>query len=153
MVIVDTSAWIEFFRRKGDPSVKLAVKGLLDAFEATLCGPVEMEFLGGARPEEKNLIQSWFNVVPYARNDQTIWRKAADLYSRMSTKGYKVPWNDALIACIEACLDCADCPVDDATKANLRFLIAIRHEIEHQMTRRIDHAISAKLHACDSGKP
>lgn len=49
---------------------------------------------------------------------------------------------------LEACLACADCPIDDATKANLRFLIAIRHEIEHQMTRRIDNTISAKLQAC-----
>jgi hypothetical protein len=36
MVIVDTSAWIEFFRRDGDPHVKLAVKGLLDAYECAL---------------------------------------------------------------------------------------------------------------------
>ena len=100
MVLVDTSAWVEFFRHQGDPTVKLAVKGQLDAFEATLCGPVEMEFLGGARKDEKDLIQSWFNVVPYARNDQKIWRKAAALYSQMIANGFKVPWNDALIACI-----------------------------------------------------
>jgi uncharacterized protein YlaN (UPF0358 family) len=39
-------------------------------------------------------------------------------------------------------------PARRATKANLKFLIAIRHEIEHQMTRQIDQAISAKLQAC-----
>jgi len=48
MVIIDTSAWVDFFRRDGDLTTKLAVKGLLDAFEGALCGPVEMEFLGGA---------------------------------------------------------------------------------------------------------
>jgi hypothetical protein len=46
------------------------------------------------------------------------------------------------------CLEQAACPLDEPTKANLRFLIEIRHEIEHQMTRRIDDAISAKLQAC-----
>lgn len=121
MVLVDTSAWVEFFRHKGDPSVKLAVKGLLDAFEATLCGPVEMEFLGGARPEEKDLIQSWFNVVPYVRNDQTIWRKAAGLYSRMNSEGYKVPWNDALIACITLEKSCRVYSVDKHFEAMSRF--------------------------------
>jgi uncharacterized protein YlaN (UPF0358 family) len=49
---------------------------------------------------------------------------------------------------LEACLDGAKCPLDAPTKANLKFLIAIRHEIEHQMTRQIDQAISAKLQAC-----
>jgi hypothetical protein len=46
------------------------------------------------------------------------------------------------------CLESAKCPLDVATKANLMFLIEIRHEIEHQMTRRIDDFISAKLQAC-----
>ncbi len=49
---------------------------------------------------------------------------------------------------LETCLDHAACPLDEPTIANLKFLIAIRHEIEHQMTRRIDDAISAKLQAC-----
>lgn len=49
---------------------------------------------------------------------------------------------------LEHCLGDPACPLDDATKANLRFLIEIRHEIEHQMTRRIDDMISAKLQAC-----
>lgn len=49
---------------------------------------------------------------------------------------------------LEHCLGDAACPLDEATKANLKFLIEIRHEIEHQMTRRIDDLISAKLQAC-----
>jgi len=49
---------------------------------------------------------------------------------------------------LETCLRAAECPVDDVVKANLRFLIAIRHEVEHQMTRRIDEALSAKVQAC-----
>lgn len=40
------------------------------------------------------------------------------------------------------------CPLDFDTKANLKFLIGIRHEIEHQMTNRIDEYLSAKLQAC-----
>jgi hypothetical protein len=49
---------------------------------------------------------------------------------------------------LDTCLDQQQCTLDEPTKANLRFLISIRHEIEHQMTRRIDDAISAKLMAC-----
>lgn len=49
---------------------------------------------------------------------------------------------------LEACLDSDKCPLDQATRSNLKFIIEIRHEIEHQMTQRIDSSISAKLQAC-----
>jgi len=100
MVIIDTSAWVEFFRRNGDLRVKLAVKGLLDAFEGALCGPVEMEFLGGARPEEMETIRGWFGLIPYVRNNQEIWRVAAGNYATLKAAGLTIPWNDILIASI-----------------------------------------------------
>lgn len=49
---------------------------------------------------------------------------------------------------LERCLNDDRCPLDDDTKNNLRFLIGIRHEIEHQMTSQIDEYLSAKLQAC-----
>lgn len=49
---------------------------------------------------------------------------------------------------LEECLRHPGCPLDEPTKTNLGFLITIRHEIEHQLTNRIDDAISAKLQAC-----
>jgi hypothetical protein len=98
MVIVDTSAWIEFFRRDGDPHVKLAVKGLLDAYECALCGPVEMEFLGGTGENEMKRIQVWFNIIPYVKSDPKIWRLAAANHARLRAARFTVPWNDILIA-------------------------------------------------------
>lgn len=49
---------------------------------------------------------------------------------------------------LERCLDCSDCPIDKVTKDNLKFLIGLRHEIEHQMTTRIDDYLSARFQAC-----
>lgn len=49
---------------------------------------------------------------------------------------------------LEHCLNEKSCPLDEDTQANLRFLIGIRHEIEHQMTSKIDEYLSAKLQAC-----
>lgn len=49
---------------------------------------------------------------------------------------------------LSKCLQDDNCPLDFETKENLKFLIGIRHEIEHQMTNKIDNAISAKLQAC-----
>ena len=48
---------------------------------------------------------------------------------------------------LETCLNDKRCPLDKETIANLKFLIGIRHEIEHQMTNRIDEYLSAKLQA------
>lgn len=49
---------------------------------------------------------------------------------------------------LERCLDDKECPLNESTKQNLKFLIGLRHEIEHQMTKRIDSSVSAKLQAC-----
>jgi hypothetical protein len=49
---------------------------------------------------------------------------------------------------LETCLRDLKCPLDADTKNNLLFLLTIRHEIEHQMTTRIDDKLSAKFQAC-----
>ncbi len=49
---------------------------------------------------------------------------------------------------LDRCLNDTKSPVDKDTTNNLRFLIGIRHEIEHQMTSRIDASLSAKFQAC-----
>ena len=46
------------------------------------------------------------------------------------------------------CLATGACPLDRGTINNLKFLLQIRHEIEHRSTNRIDDALSAKLQAC-----
>lgn len=46
------------------------------------------------------------------------------------------------------CLKHVKCPISSGAVKNLEFLLAIRHEIEHRMTHRIDDAVSAKLQAC-----
>jgi hypothetical protein len=48
---------------------------------------------------------------------------------------------------LERCLNEKSCPLELPVIDNLRFLIGIRHEIEHQMTSRIDDFISAKFQA------
>jgi hypothetical protein len=49
---------------------------------------------------------------------------------------------------LERCLDDDSCPIAAVPKANLKFLIGLRHEIEHQMTTRIDDYLSARFQAC-----
>jgi Domain of unknown function (DUF3644) len=56
--------------------------------------------------------------------------------------GAKKYWN------LERCLNESKSPIDKHTTNNLRFLIGLRHEIEHQMTSRIDDLLSARFQAC-----
>lgn len=41
-----------------------------------------------------------------------------------------------------------ECPIDKNTANNLKFLIGLRHEIEHQMTRSLDNFLSGRYQAC-----
>ena len=52
MILVDTSAWIEFLRLAGDIEIKGAVKDLVMEGSAAFTCPVMFELLLGARPEE-----------------------------------------------------------------------------------------------------
>lgn len=49
---------------------------------------------------------------------------------------------------LERCLDCDSSPIEHIVASNLRFLIGLRHEIEHQMTNKIDTYLNARFQAC-----
>ena len=49
---------------------------------------------------------------------------------------------------LERCLDDGQCPLPKEVNLNLKFLIGLRNEIEHQMTTRIDDLLSARFQAC-----
>jgi len=49
---------------------------------------------------------------------------------------------------LERCLNCDKSPIDKDTANNLRFLIGLRHEIEHQGTKDLDLHLSARYQAC-----
>lgn len=49
---------------------------------------------------------------------------------------------------LERCLNDDKSPIDKDTANNLRFLIGLRHEIEHQMTRSLDAYLSGRYQAC-----
>lgn len=100
MVLVDSSAWIEGLRRTGDIAVKLALEGLLEAYEAQWCSPIRLEVLGGARKEERQRLGRQFAVVPYRPTCEDDWERAVSLAWRLRDGGLTVPWLDVLIAAI-----------------------------------------------------
>jgi len=100
MVLVDSSAWIEALRRHGRLEVKLAIEGLLEAYEAQWCTPVRLEVLGGARAAERLPLSRYFSVVPYRRVTDDDWERAIPLAWQLRDQGLTVRWLDVLLAAI-----------------------------------------------------
>lgn len=76
--------------------------------------------------------------IEYRYHDLVNIRKR---YHRTKRGAYKY-WE------LERCLNDNKCPIDKVTSSNLRFLIGLRHEIEHQMTTKIDDYLSARFQSC-----
>ena len=98
MVLVDSSVWIELFRRDGDLLTKIAMESLLEEGQATYCGIVKLEVLGGAQGKERVVIANLFSLIPYLSQKELVWEKAVNLQWASKAKGLSVPWSDALIA-------------------------------------------------------
>jgi predicted nucleic acid-binding protein len=100
MRLVDTSAWIEFLRRKGDPKVKQIVARWLRVDQAAYTCPIRFELLSGVRPEEEADLEQAFRFsqhIPFAPED---WCAAALLERQLRTKGLTVPRNDLFVATV-----------------------------------------------------
>ena len=107
-VLVDTSAWICFFSRKGFESLKETVALLLDENRAAIAGPILVELIQGCRTEkEKGQLKEVFEGTLWHTVTDEIWRHAADLGFSLRRKGVPVPAMDSLIAAIAIYCDCA----------------------------------------------
>jgi hypothetical protein len=104
--------WIEALRRDGRLDVKLALENLLEEYEASWCGPVKLEVLGGARAQDRQKLEVQFNCIPYYPMKDEAWDSAKSLAWRLRDKGCTVPWNDILIAALSVKADCRIYAVD-----------------------------------------
>jgi len=98
MTLIDTSAWIEFFRKSGSRETKTRVATMIELGEAAYCGPVEFELLTGARASERKAVESalaFSNSLDFPR---ACWRLAADIEYSVRRKGVTVPRDDIFVA-------------------------------------------------------
>jgi predicted nucleic acid-binding protein len=95
-VLVDTSAWIAFFR--GDEPVATMVERTLAAGVAHICGVVELELRQGLRPEERETVLSLLSACPRIPTEEADWAGAGDLLAALRRKGVTVPSTDGLLA-------------------------------------------------------
>ncbi|HEU4429134.1 MAG TPA: PIN domain-containing protein [Myxococcota bacterium] len=97
MILVDTSAWIDFFR--GTEPMAEVIDRLLDTDEVALCGPVVVEIRRGIRSRAERarvlrLLEGCHLLAQPAR----LWEEAGELGAFMGRRGANVKSLDLLIA-------------------------------------------------------
>lgn len=97
MTLIDTSAWIEFLRRKGKPDTKNRVAAFLDLGEAAYCGPIEFELLSGARDGELADLQAALRFSEPLPFPTGCWQRAARIERDLRAKGVTIPRDDVFV--------------------------------------------------------
>ena len=100
MILVDTSAWVEFLRDTGSPVCNLVDELLVG--EIAVCDVVRMEILAGARDESHlRTLRRLLARATVIRTQNTDYDDAAALYRRCRRQGETVrKLIDCLIAAV-----------------------------------------------------
>jgi predicted nucleic acid-binding protein len=97
MILVDTSAWVAFFRDRGRLAERVAIA--VNDGDAVLCGPVLTELVRGLRPPERKRVLPLFEALETLDAPPDLWLAAGALGFQLARKGTTAKSLDLLIAC------------------------------------------------------
>ena len=113
MILIDTSVWVDFLRRKGSEAVKDRVSALLSSREACYTCPVSFELELGARSHaELRAIEVVLGVCPLISLERRHWVAASGLGRSLRAAGAAVPHGDLLVAAVALEEPCAVLTMD-----------------------------------------
>lgn len=96
-VLVDTSAWIEFFRKK-EPCFG-AVSGLMDEGRICCSGLILAELIQGAKSNrELEVLRDFRHVFEFLDESVDLWQAAGELSHSLKRKGKSVGLSDCYLA-------------------------------------------------------
>lgn len=97
MILVDTSAWLEFFRGR-DP-LAAVVDGAIEADQIAICGPVVTELRRGLRSGvERRRVLPLLAACHALADPARLWEQAGDLGLFLARRGVTSKSFDLLIA-------------------------------------------------------
>lgn len=100
-VLVDTSVWIDFFRRSANSPWRTRLVELLERSAVVVVDPIFAELLYGARSErERIVIRQLSESVRRPNLDLDIWRAAGALGNQYRAQGVTLALVDCLIAAV-----------------------------------------------------
>ncbi|MBN2573249.1 MAG: PIN domain-containing protein [Deltaproteobacteria bacterium] len=98
MIVVDTSAWIDFFRGRSPLAEKLSL--LLERDEVALPVPVRIEILSGAKRTERARLQRVLSALPVLYPTEASWRRMEDWVVAGATAGQRFGVGDLMVAAL-----------------------------------------------------
>jgi predicted nucleic acid-binding protein len=97
LILVDTSAWVEFFRGRSPMAQTVADK--LETDEVALCGPVVTELRRGLRsPGERAKVLPLLAGCHFLEQPANLWEEAGELGFYLARRGFSAKSMDLLIA-------------------------------------------------------
>jgi predicted nucleic acid-binding protein len=96
-VLIDTSAWIETTRPRGDARIRSQVSDLLRSGNAAWCEMVRLELWNGAHAREMPILESLGKALILLEITDEVWDKASSLAQKVRHGGKNVPAADLLI--------------------------------------------------------
>ncbi|WP_027878175.1 PIN domain-containing protein [Meiothermus cerbereus] len=98
-ILVDTSAWIEFYHPKGARQVKQALGNALEVHEIAVLAPIAVELLSGAKSEKDyGLLAADLQALLWLPLGSEEAGVAGQLAYDLARSGQRVPTVDLLIA-------------------------------------------------------
>jgi predicted nucleic acid-binding protein len=99
MTLVDTSSWIQYLRRDGEPEMKEKVRGLLLDGAAVLCPVVVAElWLGAGSKKDQDDLRDLSAVLRSLQMTDEAWECSFRLARVCRANGTPVPSSDLMIA-------------------------------------------------------
>lgn len=99
-ILIDTSAWIDFFRNQTGP-IGDTVAALIEQDQAVITGPILTELLQGLKnKQETATLNELLSIIPFAEVTRNDWERTGNLLRKLRQQGITLPLTDALIAIV-----------------------------------------------------
>lgn len=99
MILIDSSAWIEYYRPKGREDFKRLILAAISRDEAAINGIIEVEVLSFTRTQkEYRELASDFSSFHYLPLEKAVFARAAQMGFALRGKGATIPAVDLTIA-------------------------------------------------------
>jgi predicted nucleic acid-binding protein len=95
-VLIDTSAWVEYF--KGHSKTADTVTSLIETGRACICGVIYYELLQGARDDkEARYLPNALSALTYFETTVDTWVHAGRIAAGLRGRGVTLPMSDILV--------------------------------------------------------
>ena len=99
-ILVDTSAWIEFFRKK-ESSISLIVREYLKLNQACYAGPIAVELFQGAKTsKEVEVIDQLLETIHYVEITRSHYHHAGQISHKAARSGKLFSIVDLILAVV-----------------------------------------------------